>query len=230
MKEKQGRLIVFEGVEGSGKSTQLRRLQQWFIDSGWQRLLKAAGHFPRLILTREPGGTELGSRIRQLLLGDQTQEPMQDRAELLLYAADRAQHVDGLLKPGLAEGAIILCDRYTDSTVAYQGYGRGLDLDLIHRLNQIATRGLESDLTLWLDLDAAVGLARTRQRGTCDRMEQADLAFHQRVQQGFAILAQTYPQRIVRIDASRPEFEVARQIQTVLSQRFEAWYGMKARR
>ena len=110
--------------------------------------------------------------------------------------------------------------------MAYQGYGRRLDLELIDQLNQIATQGLESDLTLWLDLDVKVGLARTQRRGVADRMEQADLAFHQRVQQGFAALASRYPQRIVRVDASQTEREVAQQIQTILSQRFAQWYGV----
>lgn len=218
-----GRLIVFEGVEGCGKTTQLQRSRQWLTESGWLARLQASG-IEKLITTREPGGTDLGRELRQLLLRSSPQELIQDRAELLLYAADRAQHVETVLRPQLAEGALILCDRYTDSTIAYQGYGRGLDLDLIAQLNQIATNGLESDLTLWLDLDCTVGLERTQQRGSADRMEQADIAFHQRVQQGFTALAATYPQRITRIDASRSEAEVAEQIQTALSQHFTRWY------
>jgi dTMP kinase len=222
-----GKLIVFEGVEGCGKTTQLRRSQQWLIDSGWQALLQAKGYLQYLVMTREPGGTVLGLQVRQLLLEPSTAEAMQSRAELLLYAADRAQHVEGYLNPQLQQGALILCDRYTDSTIAYQGYGRGIDLNLIAQLNAIATDGLESDLTLWLDLDAATGLARTRQRGTADRIEQADLSFHQRVQQGFTELAEHHPQRITRIDASQTEVEVATQIQAVLSQQFAQWYGLE---
>ena len=149
---------------------------------------------------------------------------IQDRTELLMYAADRAQHVEEFLKPQLALGAIVLCDRYTDSTVAYQGYGRGLDLNLIQQLNQIATDGLESHLTLWLDIDVETGLKRARQRGIADRIEQADLEFHRRVQQGFVQLAQLYPQRIVRIDASLSEEEVHLAIQEILSQRLKAWF------
>lgn len=227
MSQRQGKFIVFEGVEGCGKTTQLQRSQQWLVQSGWLSLLQTKGYVQQIIVTREPGGTELGTSIRQLLLGQPTQEAMQDRTELLLYAADRAQHVEGFLHPHLAQGALILCDRYTDSTIAYQGYGRGLDQSLIHQLNQIATHGLESDLTLWLDLDAELGLARTRKRGeAADRMEQADISFHRRVQEGFTQLANTYPDRIVRIDANQPELEVAAQIQQVLSQRLEAWYGV----
>jgi len=223
----QGRLIVFEGVEGCGKTTQLRRSQQWLIESGWVAHLQAKGCLNRLEVTREPGGTELGLSLRQLLLQTHS-EAMQDRAELLLYAADRAQHVEGWLRPRLAEGGLILCDRYTDSTVAYQGYGRGFDLTLIDQLNQIATHGLQSDLTLWLDLDVQVGLERTRQRGQCDRLEQTDLRFHQRVQQGFAALADRYPERIVRIDASGDVATVSHQIHQVLEYRLTTWYGEKA--
>ncbi|MCL6433033.1 MAG: dTMP kinase [Leptolyngbyaceae cyanobacterium HOT.MB2.61] len=225
MNEKLGKFIVFEGVEGCGKTTQLQRSQQWLVESGWLALLQSKGYLQEVVTTREPGGTELGAAVRQILLEQPTQEPIQDRTELLLYAADRAQHVEGFLRPHLAKGSLILCDRYIDSTIAYQGYGRGLDLTLIDQLNQIATGGLVSDLTLWLDLDVEIGLARTRQRGTRDRIEQADLAFHQRVQQGFTELAHAHPHRITRINASGSETEVAGQIQQALTQRLEEWYG-----
>jgi dTMP kinase len=220
----RGRLIVFEGVEGSGKTTQMLRSQTWLQASPWFQSLQAQNLTSTVLVTREPGGTELGLELRQLLLGYQGPETIQNRAELLLYAADRAQHVEAYLKPQLAQGAVILCDRYTDSTIAYQGYGRGLDLALIDQLNQAATGGLASDLTLWLDVQVEVGLARMRQRGQADRMEQANLAFHQRVQQGFEALYQRYPERIVRIDASQDESAVASQIQQVLSQHFTQWY------
>ncbi len=224
----RGKLIVFEGGEGCGKTTQLKRCSKWLETSGFLEQLETLNQKPMLVGTKEPGGTSLGLGLRQLLLEEgkkhssisHTVTSIQDRAELLMFAADRAQHVEELLKPQLALGAIILCDRYTDSTVAYQGYGRGLDLDLIQQLNQIATGGLESDLTLWLDVDAELGLKRAQQRGSTDRMEQIDLAFHQRVQQGFTQLAQQYPQRIVRIDASKSEEEVHLAIQEVLRQRF----------
>jgi dTMP kinase len=213
-----GQLVVLEGVEGCGKTTQIQRSQSWLLASG---LLGQTPQTP-LYVTREPGGTELCQTIRQILLTPHA-ETLEDRTELLLYAADRAQHVAGFLKPKLAAGAMILCDRYTDSTVAYQGYGRGLDRGLIDQLNQIATGGLESSLTLWLDVAVEVGLERAQQRGARDRIEQATLAFHQRVQQGFAELAQAYPQRIRRIDASGSEEEVAAQIQQVLRVHIEKW-------
>jgi dTMP kinase len=222
----RGKLIVFEGVEGSGKTTQLQRCSQWLEAIGLGERFGAGEKIPPLVVTREPGGTALGLELRQLLLEagmNSTPQSIENRAELLMYAADRAQHVEELLNPQLKLGAIILCDRYTDSTVAYQGYGRGLDLTLIEQLNQIATGGLESDLTLWLDIEAEIGLKRARLRGRADRMEQADLAFHQRVQQGFAQLAASYPQRIVRIDASRSEEEVYSAIQEILRQRLREW-------
>jgi dTMP kinase len=219
----QGKLVVFEGVEGCGKTTQLEHAYRWLLQQ--QTAFTPIDQFPRVLKTREPGGTALGQALRQLLLGQTGTERMQARAELLLYAADRAQHVESVLRPQLVQGAIVLCDRFTDSTVAYQGYGRGLDQALIQQLNQIATDGLVSDLTLWLDLDSATGLARIQRRGTIDRMEQADLAFHARVQQGFTELAQKFPERIARIDASQSEAEVANQIQAILRQRLSEWYA-----
>ena len=211
-------LIVFEGVEGSGKTTQIQRSRDWLLSRGVLDTLSNYGKKPSVIITREPGGTTLGIKLRQLLLQENTSF-LQHRTELLLYAADRSQHVEELLQPQLAAGAIILCDRYTDSTIAYQGYGRGIDLTLIDQINHIATGGLESDLTLWLDVDVTIGLQRARERGVTDRMEQAELAFHQRVQQGFAHLASQYPQRIVRIDANQSPEAVQLDIQTVLRQR-----------
>lgn len=221
----QGRLIVFEGGEGAGKTTQLQRSRQWLVDSGWLRLLQAKGIINDIVMTREPGGTVLGQSIRRLLL-EKSDQDVQDKAELLLYAADRAQHVEEFLRPQLQAGALILCDRYTDSTVAYQGYGRGLNLQLIEQLNQIATDGLTSDLTLWLDLEAAIGLARTQRRGIADRIEQVEQAFHERVRQGFGQLANQHSHRMVRIDASQPEELVAQQIQSSLTEAFHQWFGI----
>lgn len=222
----QGKLIVFEGIEGCGKTTQLERSRQWLLKSGWLATLQTKGRIKDLVITREPGGTELGAGIRQLLLSP-TKEAIQDRAELLLYAADRAQHVEGFLRPYLAEGVMILCDRYTDSTIAYQGFGRGLDQGLIDQLNQVATGGLKSDLTIWLDLAVEEGLARMQQRGKRDRIEQADLEFHQRVKQGFVHLAETDPERFVRVDALGTELEVAERIESVLSRTLRHWFALE---
>ncbi|NJK75318.1 MAG: dTMP kinase [Microcoleus sp. SU_5_6] len=211
----KGKFIVFEGVEGAGKTTQMRHLLH-FIQ---QKQLPQTS----VVATREPGGTKLGKELRCLLLETESVELVSNRAELLMYAADRAQHVEAFLLPELAKGSIVLCDRFTDSTVAYQGYGRGLNLNLIKQLNEIATGGLQSDLTLWLDINVEDGLSRVMARGKRDRMEQADLEFHRRVQQGFAELAEENRDRIFRIDASRPEDEVAESIQSIVASKLEAW-------
>ena len=224
----RGWLVVFEGVEGCGKTTQMKRSHDWLAHGDWWVPSADYESPPTILATREPGGTELGQGIRRILLDPALTEPMQDRAELLLYAADRAQHVEGVLKPELSQGTLILCDRYTDSTLAYQGYGRGISLDLIDQINHIATAGLQSDLTLWLDVDAQIGLGRTHRRGPADRMEQNDLEFHQRVQQGFRVIAKTNPHRVVQIDAARPEEDVFQTVQDVFRQYFRQWYSLQS--
>ncbi|OUL33399.1 dTMP kinase [Nostoc sp. T09] len=177
-----------------------------------------------VVITREPGGTELGLDIRRLLLEKADNKPIAELTEILLYAADRAQHVEQELRPNLAKGKYILCDRYTESTIAYQGYGRGLDMSLIKQLNYIATGGLESDLTLWLDVDVEVGLARKRgDEQVFDRIEQETIAFHHRVQQGYVELAALYPQRIIRIDGSLSKEAVHQIIQANLRDRLQSW-------
>jgi dTMP kinase len=218
-----GKLIVLEGGEGGGKTTQIQRLHQWLQQLPELRSLQQLGWVGAMELTREPGGTAIGQRIRHLLL-DPTGDPLGDRTELLLYAADRAQHVDTWIRPRLNQGDWVLCDRYTASTVAYQGYGRGLDLTLIDQLNAIATQGLVSDLTLWLDLPVSVGLARAQQRGERDRMEQASLDFHQRVRTGFTQVFQQAAYPVVQIDATPSEDVVTQQIQTVMMQWLTQWY------
>lgn len=222
-----GKLIVFEGVEGCGKTTQLGRLRDWLTESGWWQYLRDLIQVDPVMVTREPGGTNLGLELRRLLLERGKETTIQERAELLLYAADRAQHVEELLKPNLQRGVVILCDRFTDSTIAYQGYGRGINLSLISQLNQMATAGLESDLTFWLDIDVEIGLARKRKQGEITLMEEADLAFHRRVQQGFTELAKTHPQRIARIDANQNQELIAQQIQKILSERLTQWYNQE---
>lgn len=221
----QGKLVVLEGVEGCGKTSQIQAIAAWLEAHPLMAQARAQGKISQVVTTREPGGTALCQEIRQLLLHPQSLEAMQPCTELLLYAADRSQHVETLLKPKLAERALILCDRFTDSTMAYQGYGRGLDRQLIDQLNQIATAGLQSDLTLWLDVAVEVGLSRAKRRGAADRMEQATLAFHRRVQQGFGELARLHDQRIVRVDASRSLADVSQAIQAILEQYLQQWYG-----
>jgi dTMP kinase len=191
----RGRFVVLEGIDGCGKTTQLQALRQWLPSSG----LLAPG--ARLVVSREPGGTALGQALRDLLLHPpQGVQPL-PRAELLLYAADRAQHVEALLLPALQAGDWVLCDRFIGSTAAYQGYGRGLPLALIDTLESLATGGLQADLTLWLD----VSLAESRRRRggqMADRIEAAGEAFMSRVADGFATLA---GQRgWTRIEAGQP--------------------------
>ena len=226
-----GKFIVFEGVEGAGKTTQIQQTLTWLEHSGWADRLATTFKLnsPIAMVTREPGGTQLGQYIRKLLLDPALSqaEEITSEAELLLYAADRAQHVVQCIRPHLEAGQIVLCDRFTDSTVAYQGYGRKLDLALIQQLNQLATFGLQSDVTLWFDVDVEQGLQRARSRqsehSTGDRMEANDLAFHQRVQMGFATLAQENP-RINRIDANQPLNQVTHQVTSILETSFQQWH------
>jgi dTMP kinase len=203
-----GKLIVFEGVEGCGKTTQMQLCSQWLESLNIS-----------VVLTREPGGTELGKDLRRLLLEKSPNKPVGEVTELLLYAADRAQHIEEELKPNLATGKYILCDRYTDSTIAYQGYGRGLNMSIINQLNHISTGGLESDLTIWLDVDVEVGLSRKRGQATLDRIEQETIAFHRRVQQGYTELAGSYPSRIMRVDGTSSQDIVQKSIQEILHNR-----------
>ncbi|NEP86187.1 MAG: dTMP kinase [Okeania sp. SIO2C2] len=220
-----GKFIVFEGVEGGGKTTQIQLLRNWLLEQKQSRELLSKLINLEVIVTREPGGTKLGQALRELLLNtDISGEQIQERAELLLYAADRSQHIENLIKPYLEKGAIVLCDRFTDSTLAYQGYGRGLDLELIQKLNYIATGGLKSDLTFWLDIDVEIGLTRAKNRGKIDRMEQADIQFHKRVQQGYQELAKGNP-LIVRIDANLTTDKIQEKIQEIMRKKLIEWVG-----
>ncbi|MGF1672370.1 MAG: dTMP kinase [Rivularia sp. (in: cyanobacteria)] len=207
-----GKLIVFEGVEGCGKTTQMQLCDQWLQSLS----------IP-VLTTREPGGTQLGLHLRELLLHTKDR-PIAATTELLLYAADRCQHVEEELLPNLKLGKIVLCDRYIDSTIAYQGYGRSLDMNIIDQLNSIATSGLKSDLTLWLDLDVELGLARKRKNGDIvDRIEQEKIDFHRRVQKGYQELLHTSPTRTIRIEASLNQQEVQKQIQQILIYKLKEW-------
>jgi dTMP kinase len=186
-----GKFITFEGIEGAGKSTQIHLLADW---------LRATAHEP--VITREPGGTALGGEIRGLVLHASVQ--IAPVAELLLYAADRAQHMAEIVEPALASGKFVLCDRHADSLVAYQAYGRELDRTMVEDLNRQATRGRKPDLTLILDLEPAEGLARVGNRGKPDRLERENLAFHQRVREGFLAIARAEPGRAAVLDARKP--------------------------
>ncbi len=200
-----GKLIVLEGVEGSGKTTQVAAIADW-LRSHQSR---------QVITTREPGGTSLGKYLRQLLLQEEGIQ-LYNRTELCLYAADRIQHLEEIIKPALKQDMIILCDRFTASTIAYQGYGRGLAQEMIAQFNDLATQGLQPHLTLWLSLDVGVGLQRVKLRGERDRLEKADLAFHQRVQLGYQELAAQNPENFITINANQSPELVTQEIQSIL--------------
>lgn len=193
--------ITFEGPEGSGKSTQIRLLAEF---------LRARGLSVEVM--REPGGTPIGDQVRHVL-HDTANTAMSPEAEVLLYSASRAQLVSQRIRPSIAAGRIVLCDRYADSTMAYQGYGRGLDLGMLATLTEIATGGLNPDLTLFLDLDVSAGLLRRRVRGEeMNRLDLEAVAFHERVREGYRLLALAEPDRWVRIQADRSVDMVAADI------------------
>ena len=196
--------LTFEGIEGCGKTTQARRLAH------------AVG--PSALLTQEPGGTELGRAIRELLL-EVTRSAMSPEAEVLLFFADRAQHVAEVVRPGLAAGRVVISDRYVDSSLAYQGYGRGIDLELIRVVARAATGGLAPDLTVFIDVPVEVGLARVGKRGRQDRLESEVREFHERVRDGYRALAAAEPGRWVTIDGQADPAEVERQVAAAVAER-----------
>ena len=208
------RFVTFEGIDGTGKTTQLKALE---------RHLQARGR--SCVITREPGGTSLGNLIRQVLL-EVGKHPVASPTELFLYLADRAQHVQDVILPALNAGKIVLCDRYTDSTLAYQGYGRGIDLKLLRQLNEFADGGVQPDLTFLLDCPVTLGLSRTAQRQRTlatgksreDRFEREKLDFHERVRAGFLDIARAEAPRFRIIDAARSAEEVAQEIRAIIDQ------------
>jgi dTMP kinase len=206
-----GFFATFEGIEGSGKSTQARRIEEH---------LRAAGH--DVVLTREPGGTAITAQIRTLLANPESR--LDATAELMLFLADRAQHVATIIRPALDEGRIVLCDRYCDSTLAYQGYGRGHDLAWLEDLNHRASHGVVPDLTMWIDCPVEIGLGRVERRagGPGDRFEAEPLEFHSRIRSGFAALAARFPDRIVRISSERDPDEVAADCIEIFESRLRA--------
>jgi dTMP kinase len=183
--------ITFEGIDGSGKSTQLEYLAKTLQTEGFS-----------VITTRDPGGTRLGQELRRILLHhDGFVSP---RCELFLYLADRAQHVEELLQPALAAGKVVLCDRYIDSTIAYQGGGRGLPMEEICRMNDLATHHLKPDKTFLLDAPVETLLNRAQKRSNADRLEQETVHFYERVRQQYLALAAKEPERFVVLDATQP--------------------------
>lgn len=187
---KKGLFITFEGIEGAGKSTQVKILGQHLLNEGY-----------KTVTTFEPGDTEFGKKVREILLSlNLSIEPL---SELLLYFADRIQHVKEKIAPFISEGFIVISDRFTDSTLAYQGYGRGISLELINTLNKILLNEFKPDLTILLDLPAEQGLSRNRNINKNDKFELETLSFHNRVREGFLKLAQLEPERFIIIDATK---------------------------
>lgn len=206
---KQGMLITLEGPEGAGKTTNRTFLAQHLEQAGFE-----------LVLTREPGGTGLAEKIRELLL-QQHDESMATDTELLLMFAARAQHLQQLIKPALAAGKLVLCDRFTDATYAYQGGGRGVDEQRIALLEQFVQRDLRPDLTLLFDLPVEEGMARARQRGRLDRFESEQQQFFQTVRDNYLQRAAKNPQRFRVIDASLPLAQVQQQLLPIVEQIME---------
>ena len=209
----KGTFITFEGIEGSGKSTQIALLANYLTARG-----------VRHVLTREPGGTLIGDQIRKILL-DPANKALDPAAELLLYAASRAQHLREIIIPALASGANVLCDRFSDATLAYQGYGRGLDIEMIRALDRIVTAGMRPDLTLLFDIEAASGITRARGRNNSRgleaeaRFENEELAFHERVRRGYLALVAQEPERIQVVDASSSAEAIQAKVRKIVDER-----------
>ena len=196
----KGLFITFEGADGCGKTTQLNLLKEYLIGKGYE-----------VLVTREPGAKGLGERLRDILLNYDGE--VSDRCESFLFLADRAQHIDTIVKPAVESGKIVLCDRHTDSTVAYQGYGRGLDIEQITKLNNIATDGLKPDLTFVFDVDIETSMNRVGKEK--DRMESSGSDFFNRVRNGYLDIAKNEPQRVKVVDATVPIDKVFEQVLAV---------------
>ena len=197
------RFITFEGIDKSGKTTQAGLLTE---------RLEASGH--EVILTLEPGGTALGQSLRQMVLGDKYE--VSDRTDLLLFAAARAQHVEEVIKPGLLYGKVVISDRFMDSTVAYQGYGRGIDPVLLNQIKEIVTRGLEPALTFWVDIDLRTSRDRKLLENP-DRLETGGEAFYENVRTGYQKLYESEPNRIVRLDGTLPIDSLSHEVYEMVS-------------
>jgi dTMP kinase len=202
--------ITIEGPDGSGKSTQAQLLADHLKDKGHD-----------VLFTREPGGTQIGDQIRRVIMSLDNKR-MIPQAEFLLFSASRAQLVREVIQPKLAAGGVVVCDRFYDSSLAYQGYGHQLDLDQLRSVTQFVTGGLVPDLTLLLDLPSEVGLNRRKEAGLWNRLDDYDLAFHERVRSGYLRLAKADPQRWVVIDATRSKAEIQSHMQEAVHSRLES--------
>ncbi len=194
---KKGLFITLEGADGCGKTTQLNLLKESLTSRGYE-----------IVVTREPGGKGLGEKLREILLNYDGE--VSDRCEAFLYLADRAQNIDTIIKPAINSGKIVLCDRHTDSSVAYQGYGREQNIDNINMLNELAVNGVHPDLTIVFDIDTETSMARVGAEK--DRLESAGIEFHKRVRNGYLEIAKKNPQRIKVVDASQTIEDVQRDV------------------
>ncbi len=211
----RGLFITLEGTDGAGKSTQMKYLKEFFERKGY-----------RVLLTREPGGTKISEKIRELIL-DNAHEEMKGKTEALLYAASRAQHVEEVIAPALKEGRVVLCDRFVDSSIVYQGNARELGEENIEKINHFATGGLRPDLTLWFDLSPEEGLKRVSASGKADRLEKEKISFHRKVYEGYQALKKKYPHRIKAVDGTGSIEEMRREIQGIVIEKLKEVYGMK---
>ena len=200
---KKGLFITLEGADGCGKTTQLNLLKEYLTSRGYE-----------IVVTREPGGKGLGEKLREILLNYDGE--VSDRCEAFLYLADRAQNIDTIIKPAINSGKIVLCDRHTDSSVAYQGYGREQNIDNINMLNELAVNGVHPDLTIVFDIDTETSMARVGAEK--DRLESAGIEFHKRVRNGYFEIAKKNPQRIKVVDASQTIEDVQRDVIKIIEE------------
>lgn len=210
-KLKKGIFISFEGIEGTGKTTQARLLSERLVEKGYE-----------VILTQEPGGTVIGNRIREILLHVDHRE-MSYMTELLLYNAARAQHLSEKILPALSAGKVVITDRFTDSTIAYQGYGREIDIELLKSIDLIATGDIRPDLTILFDLDVEIGLKRNKGINKVDRLELEDIEFHKKVREGYLQIASREPDRIKIVDASMDIENTRKRVWEILLSFIRKW-------
>ncbi len=205
---KKGLFITFEGTDGSGKTTQIKLLEEYMQKKGCE-----------VVLSREPGGTRISEIIRELILDPQNKEIV-PLTEMILYAASRAQHVAEVIEPAVENGKVVICDRYVDSSYAYQGGGRGMDLKIIADVNRIAVNGTVPDITFFLDIDPEISVRRRINSTGADRIEQEKLDFHRRVYDGYKKLSILYPERIKTIDAAGSIEEISSEIKDYINELF----------
>lgn len=206
---KKGLFITTEGTDGSGKTTQIKLLESYLKDKGFE-----------VVVTREPGGTSIGEKIRSIILDPDNAE-MSYITEMMLYASARAQLVGELIKPSLARGMVVICDRFIDSSYVYQGFGRNIDLEVIEKVNSIALDGIMPDVTLFFDIDPGIALARRIKSTGADRIEQEKMDFHRKVYEGYKKLVTKYPDRIKAVESNRSIEEIFLDVKDIIDKILE---------